>query len=138
MIVYLDTSVALRVLVSGPTPEATRLTRQVQRYLDDLVAQGHTMVSSALLRTEILCQANRQPEIDTGKAEDLLALINLVAIDRSDLDDAPTTPGALRTLDAIHLTVATRVRADLMVSYDVELVRAAKMLGMRTGPDLAN
>lgn len=135
MIAYLDTSAALRVLVSGPTQESARLTRRVQRYLDEQVEQGHTIVSAALLRTEILCQANRQPEIDVGEAEHLLSLVNLVAIDPDDLADAPKTPGRLRTLDAIHLTVAVRLRADLMVAYDGELLRAARTLGMRCGPD---
>lgn len=135
MIAYLDTSAALRVLVSGPTAESARLTRRVQRYLDELVEQEHTIVSAVLLRTEILCQANRQPEIDVGNAEQLLSLVNLVTIEPSDLDDAPTMPGRLRTLDAIHLAVGVRLRADLMVTYDGELLRAAKALGMRTGPD---
>ena len=71
MIAYLDTSAALRVLTIGPAPHAAHLTRRTQQYLDQLVEQGHTIVSSALLRTEVLCQANRQPEIDVNEAEEL-------------------------------------------------------------------
>lgn len=134
MIAYLDTSAALRVLTIGPDPQAALLTRQTQQYLDQLVEQGHTVVSSALLRTEILCQANRQPEIDLNEAEEFLALVNLVALDPSDLNDAPNTPGRLRTLDAIHLTVALRVGSDVIVAYDDELLRAAQTVGLRTGP----
>jgi predicted nucleic acid-binding protein len=98
------------------------------------VEQGHTIVSSALLRTEVLCQANRQPEIDVNEAEELFSLVNLVALDPSDLDDAPNTPGRLRTLDAIHLTVALRIGSDIVVAYDDELLRAAQTAGLRTGP----
>jgi hypothetical protein len=134
MIAYLDTSAALRVLTIGPGSQSARLTRRTQRYLDQLVDRGETIVSSVLLRTEILCQANRQPEIDPVEVDGMLALVNLVALDQSDLDDAPSTPGRLRTLDAIHLTVALRIGADVLVAYDEELLRAAQHAGLRTGP----
>jgi hypothetical protein len=134
LISYLDTSAALRVLTIGPLPGAARLTRRTQRYLDQLVEHEHTIVSSLLLRTEILCQANRQPEIDVNEAEEFLSMVNLVALDASDLDEAPNTPGRLRTLDAIHLTVALRIGADVMVAYDDELIHAARAVGLRTGP----
>lgn len=134
MIAYVDTSAALRVLTVGPDPGAARVTRQTQRYLDQLAEQDHTIVSSALLRTEIRCQANRQPEIDAEEAERFLSMVNLVTVDPNDVDDAPNAPGALRTLDAIHLTVAMRVGSDVMVAYDDALLRAAQQVGMRTGP----
>lgn len=135
MIAYLDTSAALRVLVVGPSPHAKRLTSHTQRYLDQLVEQEHTVTSSVLLRTEILCQANRQSEIDLPSAEQLFSLVNLVELSVSDLDDAPRTPGRLRTLDAIHLTVALRIGADLMIAYDEELRRAGQSAGLRVGPE---
>lgn len=135
MIAYLDTSAALRVLVVGPNPRAERLTRHTQRYLDQLIEQEHTITSSVLLRTEILCQANRQPELDAASVEQLLSLVNLMELDVGDLDNAPRTPGRLRTLDAIHLTVALRIGADLMVAYDEELRRAARTAGLRVGPE---
>lgn len=134
MIAYLDTSAALRVLLVGPGRQAVEVTRQTQAYLDQLVERGHTIVSSTLLRTEILCQANRQPEIDIDQAEELLSLVNLIELDSADVHDAPTTPGRLRTLDALHLTVAIRVTADLFIAYDDQLLRAAQSVGMRTGP----
>jgi uncharacterized protein len=134
VIAYLDTSAALRALVIGPGPQAARVTRRTQRYLDQLVEQQHVIVSSALMRTEILCQANRRPEIEPGQVTEFLSLVNLVGLDTSDLDDAPNTPGRLRTLDAIHLTVALRIGADVMVAYDHELCRAAQAAGLRTGP----
>ena len=67
MIVYLDTSAALRVLVTGPGRGAAAITR--------------------------------------------------------------------RTLDAIHLAVAVRVGADLLVAYNEDLCRAAQSAGLRTGPE---
>lgn len=118
----------------GPDPQTALLTRRTPRYLDQLMEHGHTVVSSALLRTEILCQANRQPEVDVNEAEEFFSLVNLVALDPSDLDDAPNTPGRLRTLDAIHLQVALRVDSDVIVAYDDELLRAAQTVGLRTGP----
>jgi predicted nucleic acid-binding protein len=136
VIAYLDTSAALRVLTISPNPDAARLTRRTQRYLDQLVEKEHTIVSSMLLRTEMRCQANRQPDINPGDAEQLLSLVNLVALEASDLEDAPGTPGRLRTLDAIHLAAALRIGADVIVAYDDELRRAAKAAGLRIGPSL--
>jgi uncharacterized protein len=97
VIADVDTSAAFRVLLIGPDPENALVTRRTEQYLDRVAEQQHTIVSSALFRTEILCQANRQPEIDVGEAEAFLSLVNLVALDPSDLDGAPNTPGRLRT-----------------------------------------
>lgn len=71
------------------------------------------------------------------EAEEFLSLVNLAQLDPNDLDDASNTPGRLRTLDAIHLTVALRVGSDIIVAYDDELLRAAKTVGLRTGPPTA-
>lgn len=135
MIAYLDTSAALRVLTLSPNPALAALTERTQRYLDDLLDRGETLVSSVLLRTEILCQANRQPEIDTNEANALVGMVNLAQLDPSDLHEAPNTPGRLRTLDAIHLTAALRIGADLMIAYDEQLRRAAQIAGLRVGPE---
>lgn len=134
MIAYLDTSAALRLLTISHDPDLVALTTRTQNYLDHLRDAGDTIVSSALLRTEVRCQINRQPDIDVAEAESLLAGVNLVQLDSHDLDDAPSTPGRPRLLDAIHLTVALRVGADLMVAYDEELRRAAQQAGLRVGP----
>ena len=134
MIAYLDTSVALRVLVTGPSAESVELTQRVRSYLDQLVGDGHRIVSSALLRTEMLCQANRQPEIERDEVLRMLSMVNLVELTAADLNGAPNVPGRLRTLDAIHMAVALRVGADLLVAYDDELLRAARTLGLNTGP----
>ena len=137
MIAYLDTSAALRVLTVSPNPSVAPLTQRTQHYLDEINDHGDVIVSSMLLRTEILCQVNRQPEIDVHEAETFLGLVSLVQLNASDLNDAPRTPGRLRALDAIHLSVALRVGADLMVAYDDELRRAAQIVGLRVGPDVA-
>ncbi len=136
MIAYLDTSAALRTITISPRPELAPLTQRTQAYLDRLADQGHTVVSSTLLRTEILCQANRQPDIALDDAEGLLSLVDLVQLDSGDVHDAPHTPGRLRTLDAIHLTVALRIGAGVMVAYDEDLRRAAGLAGLRVGPEL--
>ncbi|WP_375475823.1 type II toxin-antitoxin system VapC family toxin [uncultured Jatrophihabitans sp.] len=135
MIAYLDTSAALRVLTVSPDAALAALTEHTARYLDDLLDRGETLVSSVLLRTEILCQVNRQPEIDTNEADVLVGMVNLAQLDASDLHDAPNAPGRLRTLDAIHLTAALRIGADVMIAYDEELRRAAQAAGLRVGPE---
>jgi predicted nucleic acid-binding protein len=39
-------------------------------------------------------------------------------------------PGALRSNDAIHLAVAARLGVDVVLTYDLELARAAEVLGL--------
>nr|WP_052741130.1 PIN domain-containing protein [Mycobacterium sp. UM_NZ2] len=110
--------------ITRPHPEVSGKARR---------RRAHHRVAS-LLRTEMHCQANRQSEIDLGWVKEFTALVNVVELDAADLDDAPTAPGRLSTLDAIHLAVAVGVGANLLVAYDQNPCRAAQAAGIRTGP----
>ncbi len=133
VIVYIDTSAFLRMVVVGRDAQTVTAGARVRSYLD-LFGADDIVLSSALLRTEVRCQANRQPEIDIDLADSTLAEIDIVDIEQDDFANAPLVPGQLRTLDALHLAAALRLRADVMVSLDAELLRAARLAGLRVGP----
>lgn len=64
-----------------------------------------------------------------------LRTIDLVAIDDRILEAAGVlAPGALRTLDAIHVATALAIGDDLaeIVTYDERMVEAARSLGLPT------
>lgn len=125
MIVYVDTSAALKLVVeepeSGPTAEFLSLAGQ----------RGDRLVASMLLHTELHCAANRRslpPELVNA----VLDAINLVDLTRSDLLYAAALPGKLRSADAIHLAAAIRLETQTLVAFDNELVRAATQVGLHT------
>lgn len=125
MILYVDTSAAMKLLVSEPETSALRRFVAKRNPSDRPVA-------SMLLHTELHCAARRHPEVVAVDAVNLvLDAISLVDIRRGDLIAAPTMPGALRSNDAIHLTVAVRLGVDAMLTYDAELGRAAAVLGLQ-------
>ena len=89
------------------------------------------MVASWLLHTELHCAANRHPDdIDLAAVDIVLDTITLVDLTRGDLRTAGALPGRLRSNDAVHLAVALRVGVDEMITYDSELVVAARASGL--------
>ena len=126
MIVYLDTSAAVKLLVDEPESQA------LTTYLQEAVVDADGEVAAAwLLHTELHCAAGRHPEsIAVGAVGQLLDAVTLVDLTRGDLLTAGSLPGGLRSHDAIHLAVALRIGADAMVGYDVELQQAADAAGL--------
>lgn len=125
MIVYVDTSAALKLVVeepeSGPTAD----------FLSEAGQRGDRLVASMLLHTELHCAANRRglpPELVNA----VLDALNLVDLMRSDLLYAAALPGRLRSADAIHLAAAIRLETQALVAFDKELVRAATQAGLHT------
>ena len=113
MIVYVDTSAALKLVVEEA--ESTALAEELERRR----SSGDRLVASMLIHTEMHCAANRHPEIvDHEAVFDTLSVIALVGIEGGDLTTAPLLPGTLRSADAIHLAVALRVDARVIVAYD--------------------
>lgn len=89
------------------------------------------LVSSWLLHTELHCAANRRPDdVDLDSVAIVLDAVTLIDLTRGDLLTAGTLPGRLRSNDALHLAVALRVGADVLVTYDVELAAAATTAGI--------
>ncbi|MBT2519827.1 type II toxin-antitoxin system VapC family toxin [Arthrobacter sp. ISL-28] len=118
MIIYVDTSAALKLVV-----EETESTA-VAEYLSTAAHEANHLVASMLLHTELHCAGKRR-DLPAQLINTVLAGINLVDLARSDLLYAPAMPGKLHSADAIHLATAIRLQTDVLVAYDVELVTAA-------------
>ena len=122
MIAYLDTSAALKLLVTEP--ESAAVTEYLARTADlDLVA-------SMLLYTELHCASQRRNNIPASLVTAALRSVSLVDVTRSDFMIAAALPGRLRSADALHLATALRLEADVLVTYDVELAGAAVQAGL--------
>ncbi len=123
MIAYLDTSAAMKLLVEEP--ESSALTAFLQAVGDGQVAAGW------LLHTELHCAARRHPDVvEVAAVGALLDAVTLVDITRGDLLTAGSLPWGLRSHDAIHLAVALRIGADVLIGYDLELQQAAAAAGV--------
>lgn len=133
MIVYVDTSAAMKLLVEEK--ESALLADHLQQRRQD----QDTLVASLLLHTELHCAANRRPgHIEHEAVSEVLSAIALVDIESGDLTTAPLLPGRLRSADAIHLATALRLNARAMVVYDTELRAASRTAGIDASSPGAN
>jgi len=131
LIIYIDTSAALKLVVEEPESAA------VAEYLSASVREGHQLVASMLLYTELHCAGKRRG-LPAELITTVLGGINLVDLARSDLMYAAAMPGKLRSADAIHLATAIRLQTDVLVAYDQELVTAGTEVGLTAlSPDKA-
>lgn len=125
MILYLESSAAAKLLVDEPESSA------LARHLDDAVAHGDTVVSCVLLETELRRLAGR-----VGVGQDAVSLL-LEGVDVAELERAQyRTAGLLggphvRSLDALHVAAALRLRADVLLTYDHRQADAARQAGIR-------
>ncbi len=122
--VYLDSSAIVKLAVREPGSDALR--RHLRR--------RRPWVSSALARTEVLRSllASGEDAVAAGRA--VLARCDLVRVNDRVLNLAGTmSPVELRSLDAIHLATAERLRDEIseLVVYDQRLADAARQLGHR-------
>ena len=133
MIVYLDTSVVLRVLLREPNPI-------------DIWGKWDKAFSSALWRVEALRTVDRLRllhEISDTEVADLVCDVQTTheTLAIYPLDDrimqraSETFPTVVGTLDAIHLASAIFIREsqsiDLLLTHDSQLGTAARSLGFR-------
>ncbi|WP_091253858.1 type II toxin-antitoxin system VapC family toxin [Arthrobacter sp. ok909] len=123
MILYVDTAAALKLVVEEPESAALAM------YLEAAVYRGDKLAASMLLYTELHCAANRRG-LPGGLVNSVLSGINLADVARSDLMYAAALPGRLCSADAIHLAAAIRLRADVIIAYDAELLAAAVDAGL--------
>lgn len=126
-VAYLDTSAAMKLVLEEAESAAlvTKLTDTSRR-----------LAASWLLHTELHCAAGRNPAIISLEAVTAVTdAVTLVDVTRGDLL-AAGTHAPLRSNNAIHLATALRIGADEIVTYDVELARAAASAGIRVvAPD---
>ena len=121
-IAYLDTSAAMKLIVSEP--ESGALGEELDSDPSRVIA------ASWLLHTELHCAAARHPEsVARDAVNDVLSRLTLIDLTRGDLMSAGALP-ALRSHDAIHLAVALRIGASQMIAYDTELIKASRQMSL--------
>ena len=122
MIRYLDTSAAAKLLVDEPETAALRSAAR-EWVGDDLVA-------AQLMATE-LHRLAALVGLPGSHVDAALAAVELVDVEREDFLVARTLePHSARTLDALHVAVAARIGADLLVTYDLRQADLARSLGI--------
>ena len=122
--VYLDSSAIVKLAVREP--ESAALMGHLRR--------RRPWVCSALARTEVLRALLGAGEEGLAAGRRVLALCELVRVNDRLLTVAGTLqPPDLRSLDAIHLATAERLREDIgdFIVYDERMAAVARQLGYR-------
>ena len=134
--IYLDTCALLKLV--HPEPE----TRMLRDFLKSRVQVPKFTATVALaelpraVRRANHDQAGRASEFleaEREQAQRLLDTLQMVDVTRAVLADAGVADGPfLRTLDAVHLVAAARIRGGLsaFVTYDRKLASAAQQAGL--------
>lgn len=126
MIVYVETSAAAKVLFQEPESAA------LKAQLDDLTDGEIPLLSGDLLETELRRAAQRRGAAQQD-VTNILERFDLISMDQSIYRTAGLLPGEnLRSLDALHIAVALRVSADVMISYDQRQIEACRSVGLNT------
>ncbi|MGY6500809.1 MAG: type II toxin-antitoxin system VapC family toxin [Acidimicrobiales bacterium] len=126
MAYYLDTAAAVKLVVAEQG--STALARWVRSVDTDLVG-------SDLLRTELLRAVRRAEPKAVTQARELLDSLILLTLPTSVFERAAfLEPSMIRSLDALHLSVAMELGDELdgIVTYDERLADAAHALGIVT------
>ena len=121
---YLDTSAAVKLVVAEEETTALR------RWMEKRSAQ---IVSSDLLRTELLRSIRRKAPGSMRLARDLLDSVVLVRLPTAAYETAGLLePVGLRSLDALHLAGAMTLGDEIrgMITYDHCLADAARSHGI--------
>ena len=119
---YLDTSAALKLVLEEPESEA--LARHIDSERPDLAAGW-------LLETEMRRAANRVAGLTMDAISEFLLGVNLYEMPGSVSREAGLLPGPnLRSLDALHLSVAIRIGVESVVTYDMRMAESARQLGL--------
>ncbi|WP_367136446.1 type II toxin-antitoxin system VapC family toxin [Saccharothrix sp. HUAS TT1] len=122
--IYLDTS-ALAKLV-----RAEAETSALREWLDDRV--GVRLITSTLARVELVRAVRAEGDAAIRQAASILVELDQLPMTTDLLDAAGALPLPLKSLDAIHLVSAMRLRGDLdaFVAYDKRLLTAADEMGL--------
>jgi len=118
---YFDTSAAMKLLRDELNSD------DVERWVKDPMVEA---VSSSLLETE-LRRAATWWRIEQERATETLGNFDLFGHPDGEFQAAGLMPGRfLRSLDAIHVAAALRLRADALITYDKRMVTAATAMGL--------
>ena len=121
---YLDTSAAVKLVVSEPGSTALR------RWL---AGRDDEIVSSDLLRTELLRATRRAAPDQVVQARAVIDAVAVMTMPTAVFERAATLePDMVRSLDSLHLAAALELGDDLdgIVTYDIVLAEAAERLGI--------
>ncbi len=121
---YIDTSALVKLVSVEPETPALH---------EWVAANTPELVSSALLRTELLRAVRRSSAARDLDVDDGLAAIDLLPATAAIFDAAGLIePIGLRSLDAIHLATAIDIRDDCdgFITYDDRLAHAARHHGL--------
>jgi predicted nucleic acid-binding protein len=124
-VAYFDASALHKLVVTEPETEALKQETQV----------WPRRATSRLAVVELIRSVRRADPALEPAARRLIGGVTLVADgNRVLLDAAQLEPQTLRTLDAIHVASAYRIRSVLaaFVSYDARQLEAADALGLPT------
>lgn len=120
-IVYVDSSVALRMILDVPERE------QLQSWMQ---APETTYVSSRLLRTEVI-RVLRRHDRSLADGAPLLDRLGMLEITRETHTVAESIERHIKTLDALHLATALLVGVPVTVaSHDTTMKTVAEHLGL--------
>lgn len=123
-LLYLDSSALVKLVVVEAESDA----------LIDFLGSWPHRLSSALATVEVPRAARRASDDPAvhARAEDVVARLGLLPVEVEVLRRAAALdPGAIRSLDAVHLASALSLGSDLgtMVVYDRRLAEAAAAAG---------
>lgn len=121
--IYLDSAAIVKLV------HAEAETQALRDWLDERIDSPWT--SSALLEVEAFRALARYAPESASRLHRVLDLVNLVDIDAGVRILAQTVrPATVRSLDAIHLATALRIRPVSFVTYDKRLADAAREAGL--------
>ena len=121
---YLDSSAIVKLAVREPETDALR--RHLRR--------RHTLITSALARTEVLRALLPAGAAAMAAGQRVLSRLDLVRVNDQVLGGAGVLlPVEMRSLDAVHLPTAGRIGRDLgeIVTYDQRMAFAAQQMGYK-------
>lgn len=122
---YLDASALVKLAIEEPESKALRA----------FLRRRRPLVSSALVRTEVIRALLAEGEDGVMRGREVLAGVDLIRLNDRVLNAAGVLrPPDVRSLDAIHLATAQQLGSDLgpVVSYDERMLGAARWLGLKT------
>ncbi|CCH34293.1 type II toxin-antitoxin system VapC family toxin [Actinosynnema sp. NPDC047251] len=124
--IYFDTSALVKLVrTEAETPD-------LRAWIED--RSGRRAVSSSLARVELIRAVRVEGDEAIRVATRVLVEIDQLPMTMDLLDAAGALPLLLKSLDAIHLASALRLRGDLdaFVAYDKKLLVAADEMGLPT------
>jgi predicted nucleic acid-binding protein len=125
---YFDASAAMKLL------REEKETRALIQWQSELGPDSHQLVTSDILRTELMLAGTRWG-VSATEIRRLVNTLTTLRVTSSVSDSAGRLSGlGLRSLDAVHLASALTLEQSLhaVVTYDKRMVNAAEQLGLPT------